>query len=474
MNISEEKVDPALAIQSQALPAIYNYPAAQKTAPANPQPKKIGEAYGDMAEKQAQTTAALNKQNLQDAISTIIPEKLRASLPGQATKASDPTVAVNPSVPVPATQPLHAEAALTDQRFPAYPSTTAKPQTLNSAPSASNIPIVPTVQTTSPMTAKPPKISSDPNIKPLRTYESDVADVLSHRNISQASMTIAENKRKRGEERIGTTPAGIPSTDIPARDAPTASGADAIREASGPPSHAGRKLTLVILSLILVAGGIFGGYYLYKQSPLAAPAPQPTAPQQPQSVIKAGSQSVIAIDGLNANAIASKIRTGMAKPQAPNTVEEIVLAETQNGALVRASPADVLNAMGIAPPDMLVRTLQPEWMLGTYADASGTKSLFVIAETDFFQNAFAGMLQWEATMPFDLQPYLYAQATSTVIQGRFEDRIVKNADVREFTAADGQTPFLYSFIDSSKLVVAGNEAALSEIIGQLEQQAFIR
>jgi len=35
---------------------------------------------------------------------------------------------------------------------------------------------------------------------------------------------------------------------------------------------------------------------------------------------------------------------------------------------------------------------------------------------------------------------------------QFEDRIVKNADVREFTTPDGNTPFLYAFLDSSKLV----------------------
>ena len=115
-------------------------------------------------------------------------------------------------------------------------------------------------------------------------------------------------------------------------------------------------------------------------------------------------EAVIAIDGLPASAIASKIRAETAKPQAPNTVKEIILAETQNGALVRASPADVLNAMGIAPPDMIVRTLQPEWMLGAYADASGTPSVFAVVETDFFQNAFAGMLQWEGTMPQNIQP----------------------------------------------------------------------
>jgi len=432
LNISEEKTDP-----SAPTTPLQTVPAVTKTVPANPQPKKIGEAYGIMAEKQAQAMVTQNRKNLQEAVSTIIPEKLRVSLPDQTAKPSVPTAAAKP---------------------------------LDARPSPSRVP-TPTLASTPAPTPpiKPPvKLSSDPNIKPLRTYEGDVAEVMSHRNISQASMAIAENKKQSGEDRIGNAPKAS------AVNLPTASVADAIAEADEPPSHSGRKLLLAILSLILVAGGIFGGYYLYGQSPLAAPTPQPAAREIPSSIVKAESQTTITIDGLSANAIASKVRAEMSKPQTPSSIKEIALAETQNGELVRASPSDVLNAMGIAPPDMITRTLQPQWMLGIYADASGEKSAFMLVETDFFQNAFAGMLQWEATMPFDLQPYLYAQATSTVLNGRFEDRIVKNADVREFTAADGQTPFLYSFIDNSKLIVAGNESALSEIQSRLEQQAFIR
>ena len=127
-----------------------------------------------------------------------------------------------------------------------------------------------------------------------------MADVLSHRNISQASMAIAENKKQSGEDKIGS------AQEAPAANVPTASVADAIREAEEPPSHAGRKLFLAVFSLVLIAGGIFGGYYFYEQSPLAAPEPQPTAPQAPRSIVKAESQAVIAIDGLPASAIASK------------------------------------------------------------------------------------------------------------------------------------------------------------------------
>jgi hypothetical protein len=61
-----------------------------------------------------------------------------------------------------------------------------------------------------------------------------------------------------------------------------------------------------------------------------------------------------------------------------------------------------------------------------------------------------------------------------ILRGSFIDRIIKNKDVREFTAGNGDVIFLYSFIDSTKLVVTGSESALSEILNRLEQQAFVR
>ena len=131
-------------------------------------------------------------------------------------------------------------------------------------------------------------------------------------------------------------------------------------------------------------------------------------------------------------------------------------------------------------------------MLGVYADGNGTKTAFVIATVDYFQNAFAGILQWESTMADDLKQYLYANTpadialgTSTastsasmnrpvILRGSFIDRIVGNKDVREFVTSDGNVLFLYSFMNNTELAITGSEAALSAILNRLEQQAFVR
>ena len=167
----------------------------------------------------------------------------------------------------------------------------------------------------------------------------------------------------------------------------------------------------------------------------------------------------------------------------------------------------MLKIMGLNPPNILSRSLSAPWMLGVYTGADGRSSTFSIATTDFFQNSFAGMLQWEPTMADDLKQLLYPAQVSGIaniptnqspivqasgvgttsptttapevkpyftLRGAFRDRIIQNRDVREFVTVDGDILFLYSFVDNSHLVVAGSEAALSEIVTRLEKQTFLR
>jgi len=110
-------------------------------------------------------------------------------------------------------------------------------------------------------------------------------------------------------------------------------------------------------------------------------------------------------------------------------------------------------------------------MLGIYTDNSGNKDVFVLTTINYFQNAFAGMLQWESVMPDDLEQYL---PINGIIKGAFVDRIIQNRDVREFVTSDGKILFLYSFIDNTKLVITGSESTLMEILSRLEQKDFVR
>ncbi len=363
-----------------------------------------------------------------------------------------------PKVPTPPSIPQAPQAA---------PAVTPAP-----VPTAAAVPMAPAVPIVAnqphPTKATPATEEFFPkatDLKALRTYETDVAEVLAHTQASRASMAIAEAKKESGQDRISN-------------------------EEYEEPSHAGRKALLVILSLVLVVAGIGGAYYLYSQSALAPSTPAPQAATPAPSLIRADSQEVVLIDGLSAPVALSRLGALVNKPSSVNHITEIIPVKTTvTGQKLRVSAIEMLNQMEIAPPNPLTRSLNVQWMLGVYTDANGDNSAFVVASTNFFQNAFTGMLEWERVMADDLKQYVGGgsaagianvssttanPASSYALSGHFEDRIIMNKDVRAFVTEDGQTLFLYSFIDNTRLVIAKNESALKEIVARLENQAFIR
>ncbi|HEX7724233.1 MAG TPA: hypothetical protein VF438_00660 [Candidatus Paceibacterota bacterium] len=312
-------------------------------------------------------------------------------------------------------------------------------------------------------------------LKNIRTYESDVADVLASRPVTKTSMAIAESK-KRGEGEVLTTGKSVVTPTAKAMNIPS-------RVVQQPgltveleeKSHFGWELVVVILSVLLIGGGVFGGYYLYTQSPLAAvPATVPIVTKQTPALVPYDTQAVINIDNANNVEILDRIITETDKPLATSTIKEIVLTETKDQKTFRASAPEAVLLAGVPVPDIISRTLAPEWMLGVYSNSSAKRTPFIVVHTNLFQNAFAGMLAWEPTMIRDLQPFLGIPYDKPTPKGTFKDQIVRNKDVRVFMTEDNRTIFEYSFIDNSTLVITASNAALSAIISRLESKAFVR
>ncbi len=274
----------------------------------------------------------------------------------------------------------------TKQNFPL--STRETPTTTtNSIPAA---PITPTPRTFVPEEALqkssaysyiPQAEKTVPGISSIRTYESDVAQVITEKGTSTTEMVIAENKKETGEEAV-----------IVHKDS----------------TNSGRKSLLAILSLILIGAGIIGAYYLYSISPLA-PSKTPVIQQTaaPVSLIPSDSQITLAVDGLTTNAVLTKLRALISSPKPAGTIQEIIPYVTVKNIKTRVTANEMVALMDIPAPNMLTRSLTANWMLGTYTDKQNKTSTFVVITNNFFQNAFAGMLSWESVISDDLKLYLY-------------------------------------------------------------------
>jgi hypothetical protein len=295
--------------------------------------------------------------------------------------------------------------------------------------------------------------------KPIRTYESDVAEALARKKSSVMNMVIAENKRDTGSESISNKP----------------------------PSQAGKKLLLLVISMIFVGAGLFGAYYLYLQSPLV-----PDEPAQPavkiQSVVTPDAQKVLAVNSLQGKQLSTYLVSEFVKYEvAPGAILEFIPVTATGSTTLRVTGTDFVNSLGLDIPDILERSITDRWMLGVHNTAE-VYAPFMIYTTDFFQNAFAGMLRWEESMPEELADLLnYRErarpedSTSTTsissffnIRGTFEDRIIRNRDVRQFISQRGEMLFLYAFLDEKTIVIATAESTITNLLDRIEKQTFVR
>jgi hypothetical protein len=385
--------------------------------------------------------------------------------------------------------------------------TEKNPENLQEAIAAIKNPIKTTTETPivkipdRPWEAKP-----NSKVKPLRTYEIDFAEAMAKKRISSASIAIAEDKKKEKEkEIIKSQPETIENTAYtykvpepiqskiqketnlpPVQPYPVKE--DILKNAQPPKdnviikdSHSTRNWFLVIVSLILIFGGGYYAFYLYQKSPLAPTQTNnnntsTSQIERTRSIISPDSKVLINITDKNQNSIISSIKTEVSKPQQEKTIKEIILTESTGDVISKVKAGKILQTIGVNTPDLFSRSLSDNWMLGVYSGTGEQKSLFIITTNNFFQNTFAGLIQWEKTMPEDLKQYLYYDSNSQdfTIRGQYKDKIIKNKDVREYVTENGHVNFLYSFISNDKLVITDSEYALEEIITKLEKNAFIR
>ncbi len=461
--------------------------------------------------KPAQTS---DQTNANFAVRTPFPSKLnvlstQANFNG-ATIPANQTQVTKPSIQKTVTQNVVSPSANTPTPNVAPSISTPNPSIPKTTPPISqptqNISATP-VSNSQPTVQAP--LYQSPNVRPIRTYEGDLAEALAHNRTSVATIAIAESKKKEGQEVISNK-----------------------KETPEENSGTGRKVLLFLLSLILIGAGIVGAYYLYTKSPLVTSKPTTIYTPKPviKSIVPADRHYSLNIDGMTRDQIRERLLQESQKQYEPNTVTDIVITKTVNGAKNKVPLSAMVADMDITAPSILVKSFLPDWMLGIYTDEQGNNDLFVTAQSDFFQDSFAGMLSWEKVMADDIRSYITNEnvknivngppipttvevkkpeikivtkttnkkatttknattsteiATTTEIteetltpfrtlRGQFSDRIVKSRDARVFKTSEGKTLFVYSFIDGKTLIISGKENTLSELITRLEKQAFVR
>lgn len=370
-----------------------------------------------------------------------------------------------------------------------------------------------------------------PGQKPIRTYESDVAEILGKQKSSVITIATAENERNLAQQRVlfekqqaqkineqmkqkEKTPENlnlkINVLNVEKKDNIMDIGKiakenelkniekyaaqekqrkldeqiareklQAVREETETKeeiveevikTNHSKKVILVLISFIFITSGVLGGFYLYLNSPVA-PAPILIKPLKIPSILDADNQKVIPLGIYVPAKFTETIITELQNGTAENgKILEIVATQQIGTSSVKISGTQFIEAMNFSTPDILKRSLTDKWMAGVY----GTEDRnipFIILTSDFFQNTFAGMLKWESQMPDEIAMIFNYQNTT---QGKFQDRVIRNRDIREYVNENGEILFLYTFINQNTVLITTSEAVVPAIVDRIDKQTYIR
>ena len=325
-------------------------------------------------------------------------------------------------------------------------------------------------------------------VKPLQTYQGDIESLVGEKQVSVVSIAAAEAERR---------------------------GMQPIEQAAASQGRPWLKKTLIVavgILLLAAAGGI--GFYIYVRSqpvPLSEQVPAPfmfvdetqTTVLQPADARREIMNALVSAKSNVSLSLGLVGRIQIAKPTALN-----------DGTLSEVAAPEFLQALAPNIPTQLVRTLEPQMLLGVHS--YDENQAFMLLQADSYETAYSGMLAWEANMRGDLSPlftrtpavrtlpppivsYVPAPVATTTasssivatstqgvaasssepavpavfFQGNFIDQIVENRDARVILNQDGDILLLWTFLDRSIIVIATNEATLREIVSRISQASIL-
>ncbi len=318
-------------------------------------------------------------------------------------------------------------------------------------------------------------------IKSLRTFQSDVAEALGQNNTTVTKMVIAENVRKANNEAPVATPSTITATAPTSTATPVPVPVPVIIKApevvtNGPapePAHTGtKKVLLTLFSLLLVAGGIYGGLYFYSQSPVANTSKQ-VAPKKNGYVglLASNVQKRIILGTLLDKRLEDVLAYEKKEAKLdPGQISELYFIKGEEGNQFLLSAEEFLSLSTNKSPEAVRRSLLDRFMFG-FHNTSDSIQPYIVLKTEFFQNTFTGMLKWEPEMFEDIKTWFSDKEFSSQ---SFTDRVLKNKDIRELKDNAGNTVILYGFLDKETLVITTNEATFLEVLDRFEKQTYVR
>lgn len=289
---------------------------------------------------------------------------------------------------------------------------------------------------TGSLTAPKPK-----NVPTVRTYERDLARVMKEKKGSVIGIAIAEQRDRESN----------------------------VREVESAPE---KNALFLFFSVIAVAAGLALLAYFFINTNTKD---ETTGAIKITSLITAENHKEIKVDDFSQTKLIKAASQELASSNLRlDTVLDLYFTETTSGIKQKVTTEKFFSILGSRIPPVLLRSLGDNFMFGIHV-FNGNQP-FILLKTDFYENAFLGLLKWEDNMASELLPLFGIKFDDTnryLIDKQFTDGTLKNIDFRKLTDKNGKTVIVYAIPNKETLVITTGEDTLSEVINRLNSPGKI-
>ncbi len=295
-----------------------------------------------------------------------------------------------------------------------------------------------------PPTPIPPSENSSGILPPkrgtIRTFRMDVASEISSKNITEADIALAEEKRRRdtGARRLSGSRLGF---ELPSLKTVGAIG-------------------IALLALLFLTAFIYDLVHPEEGTD--------TAQRAPESIIFAEKATKVDLSSAKSLADAQKEieKARNAGSGKKNTVEYLYFSIKNGSSEQILDTQTFFSALLPQAPNPLTRSLGKPFMYGVYT--SSEKTPFLLLSLDSYESAYAGMLSWEERLHYDILPLLGGNPNEKLRQElSWKDDTLRNTDIRREVDAGGNSILLYSFLDRKTLLITQSDVVFYEVLGRL-------
>jgi hypothetical protein len=238
------------------------------------------------------------------------------------------------------------------------------------------------------------------------------------------------------------------------------------------PSGSNNKIIAISLSILLflAAGSIVA--YLFLGKAKDAPTSIRVGTTQVKTIILADVQKELDTSIIEPTRFREVLINERKNSSLPLGKILAPFATRHEGQATVLVPVDAfMDMVGLRIGAQLSRSLDPEFMFGIHS-YDGNQP-FLILKTQSYGSAFTGMLEWESRLGDDLRDLFFDQQVGTPLPTIWSDSVFENKDLR--VLRDGtKTRLLYSLIDKNTIVITTNEQTFKEILSRFYSASLVR